>query len=262
MSFIKPSLRQRVKGVVLKTDQGWYCLDPDDQFVSKNILDTGAYGLAEIERAKQFFGNDSRLLVVGAHIGTIAIPLSKLCRELVAIEANPATYEFLELNVLMNRCGNLKTYNVAANNQDEMIPFIMSTDNSAGSKRMPLIRDFAYFYDSPQITSVRGARLDDLLDNHEFDLVFMDIEGSEYFALTGMQKILGRARTLIVEFLPHHLSKVAGISVSQFLEPIAGHFSSLTVPSTRVRVGAEGFLEALQAMYDKNRRDDGIIFQK
>jgi FkbM family methyltransferase len=262
MSSIRLSLRGKIKGVVVKTAQGWYCLDPDEQFVSKSLLDGGAYGLGEIEQAKHLFGSNSTLLVVGAHIGTIAIPLSKLCRELIAIEANPATYELLELNVLMNRCANVKTYNVAANDRDEMISFVMNTHNSGGSKRMPLMRDYDFFYDNPQITSVRGARLDDLLGRHDFDLVFMDIEGSEYFAFAGMQKILDNTRTLIVEFLPHHLSRVAGITVSQFLEPLAGRFTSLTIPSTGLQVGAPDFLRALQAMFDKGQGDAGIIFQK
>ena len=199
---------------------------------------------------------------MGAHIGTIAVPLAGHCADLVAIEPNPDTYVFLELNVRMNACANVSIHNVAANDKDEALSFVMNTHNSGGSKRMPKIRDDAYFYDDPKVITVRGVRLDDHLERHDFDLVFMDIEGSEYFALTGMQKILGRARTLVVEFLPHHLSRVAGITVEDFLRPIAGHFQSLRVPSTGVRSGPAHFRRVLQKMYDRDQGDGGIVFEK
>lgn len=260
-SHVSPFIRDKIKGVVVKTDQGYFCLDPDEQFVSRALLGSGAYGLGELARARQFLTGDSRVLVVGAHIGTLAVPLSRSCRELVAIEANPRTHELLELNVLMNRCANVRTYNVAANDREAPIEFVMSTHNSGGSKRMPLHRDETYFYDQPAVVQVRGARLDDLLEG-SFDVVLMDIEGSEYFAFLGMQRILAGAATLIVEFLPHHLSRVAGVTVEQFLLPLAGHFRTLLVPSTREEVGAEGFGFVLQGMFDENQGDAGVIFRK
>lgn len=258
----EPSKGGRIKGVVVETEQGWFCLDPEEQFVSKSLLESGASGLGEIELARQFCGADSRVLVVGAHIGTIAIPLARSCEELVAIEANPQTYEFLELNVAMNRGFNILTHNVAAAEREAPVEFVMNTVNSGGSKRMPLHRDHIYFYDNPRVVSVPGARLDDLLPGERFDLVFMDIEGSEYSAFLGMPRILAGANTLIVEFLPHHLSRVAGVTVGKFLEPLSGHFSSLTVPSTGQRADRKEFLGLLQRMFHNNQGDAGIIFQK
>ncbi|OFZ90536.1 MAG: hypothetical protein A2W21_11560 [Betaproteobacteria bacterium RBG_16_66_20] len=254
--------RARVKGVVVETEQGWFCLDPDEQFVSKSLLESGAYGLGEIEQARQFCDAGSRVLVVGAHIGTVAIPLARSCEELVAIEANPQTYEFLELNVAINRGFNILTHNVAASEREAPVEFVMNTVNSGGSKRMPLHRDHVYFYDNPRVATVPGVRLDDLLPGERFDLVFMDIEGSEYYAFLGMPRILAGAKTLIVEFLPHHLSRVAGVTVEQFLSPLAAHFSALTVPSTGRQAGRKEFLGVLQRMFDDNQGDAGIIFQK
>ena len=92
------------------------------------------------------------------------------------------------------------------------------------------MRSKMYFYDNPKVTVVQGVRLDDYLNDHDFDLVFMDIEGSEYFAFLGMQDIFAHAKALIVEFLPHHLIQVAGVTVEQFLAPLMPHFRSLTIP--------------------------------
>lgn len=250
-----------MRGVLVKTDQGYFCLDPDDQFVSRSLLDSGAFGAGEIELAASHMDRSSRVLVVGAHIGAIAIPLSRKCRELVAIEANPATYELLRLNVLLNERDNMRTIHAAANDANGTIEFVMSTHNSGGSKRMPKFRDEIYFYDNPTIVTVPARRLDDILD-HAFDLVFMDIEGSEYFAFVGMQRLLAHAKTLIVEFLPHHLSRVAGITVDDFLAPLTPHFDDLTIPTTRRVVERDGFKSVLQDMHERDQGDPAIVFRK
>jgi FkbM family methyltransferase len=253
--------RSGTRGVLVKTDQGYFCVDPDDQFVSKSLQDSGAYGAGEIELAASHMDRSSRVLVVGAHIGAIAIPLSKMCRELTAVEANPATYELLRLNVLLNERDNMRIIHAAANDANGTIEFVMSTHNSGGSKRMPKFRDATYFYDNPTIATIPARRLDDILD-HAFDLVFMDIEGSEYFAFVGMPRLLAHAKTLIVEFLPHHLSRVAGITVDDFLAPLMSNFDHLTIPTTSRVVERDDFKSVLQDMYERDQWDPAIVFRK
>ena len=123
------------------------------------------------------------------------------------------------------------------------------------------MRSKMYFYDNPKVTVVQGVRLDDYLHDHDFDLVFMDIEGSEYFAFLGMQEILAHAKALIVEFLPHHLIQVAGVTVEQFLAPLMPHFRSLTIPGMG-RIASDSFLRVLQAMVEQERGEPAIIFEK
>jgi len=261
MSYLKPSLRGKVKALVVETGQGWFCVDPDDEMITKSLVETGQYGLDEIEQAKQFIRPDSRILVVGAHIGTIAVPLAKLCRELTAIEANPNTFELLKRNLLLNECTNVTAHNCAANDRDELLSFVLNTFNSGMAKRMPKMPDAIYFHDHPKVTLVHGLRLDDLVVPHNFDLVFMDIEGSESFAFRGMPKILANAETLIVEFIPHHLSRVAGVTLETFLEPLT-EFTHLTVPSRGLSVtGAERY-SVLSEMFEAGECDNGLVFSK
>jgi hypothetical protein len=90
----------------------------------------------------------------------------------------------------------------------------------------------------------------------------MDIEGSEYFALKGMQKILASARTLIVEYLPIHLSNVAGVTPEQFAEPLLPHFNRLFVPSLNQTFEKQEIAGALRLMFDQGHYEDGLIFTK
>ena len=96
----------------------------------------------------------------------------------------------------------------------------MNTVNSGGSKRVPVNNHYMYTYDNPEVIDVEAHSLDNYLSNTSFDLVLIDIEGSEYFAMRGMKEILTNTKTLIVEFLPHHITNVAGIRLTDFLDNI------------------------------------------
>jgi FkbM family methyltransferase len=201
--------------------------------------------------------------MLGPHVGALAIPLSKKIKELVLVEANPDTYFLLSMNIILNNCKNIKAHHAAANHTTGQLEFVLNTVNSGGSKRMPKYRDDMYFYDNPNIVKVPALKLDELINvNKVFEIIIMDIEGSEYFAMKGMPKILSKANHLITEFIPHHLDRVGGISVDQFLEPILNNFQFLYVPSLDLKVKKNDFNKTLEYMCKKQISDDGIIFSK
>ena len=88
----------------------------------------------------------------------------------------------------------------------------------------------------------------------------MDIEGSEFFALKGMEKTLQRVRSLIIEFIPHHLENVAGVSVANFLAPITFHFDYCYVPSKKIYLTKSEFVGFFEGMYIRGESDDGLVF--
>lgn len=251
-----------VIALIAKTDNGLFAVDPEDYGVGRNLRMNGKYGVDEIERLKPFLASDSKVLIVGAHIGTLAIPISKLCKSVVAVEANPDTCELLRKNILLNDVSNCKTVNIAASNKKEVIRFLMSKANSGGSKRVPINKEYMYYYDKPKEISVIGFDLDGYFENDEFDVIVMDIEGSEYFALQGMQRILSKSKLLAIEFLPHHLKNVSGVTVAQFLSLIEPHFCRLTIPTKNKTLEAKDFHFYLSEMYYHDQRDEAILFQK
>lgn len=252
----------RVQAMAVHTDQGIFAVDPKDRGVGRRLLVDGAYNEGELARLAGYVSSEADVLIVGSHIGTIAIPLAKRCRALVAVEPNPASHALLKTNLLLNDIKNVELLNIAASDEPGSIEMLISTANSGGSKRVPLRARGIYRYDSPERIRVSAERLDDVLAGRAFQLVLMDIEGSEYFALRGMQKLLTNCRVLAVEFLPHHLRDVAGVSVQKFLEPISPHFDTLTVPTKNLTVGAKDFLAVLQGMYEREEGDDCIVFSR
>jgi len=246
-------------------DEGNGCLllvGVEDMQVGRKLSSEGVYGSAELERLSALISSESDVLVVGGHIGALAIPLSKTCRSLTVIEPNPDSFRLLELNLTLNRCHNVRALNLAASNREEQLSFLASKANSGGSKRLPLRRDYRYFYDQPDLISVAAAPLDNVFPGSSFDVIAMDVEGSEYFALQGMPRLLAEAHTLAIEFVPHHLANVAGISVSQFVDQLEPFFDRLLVPSKQLSVSKEQFRDVLGQMFDNSEIDEGLIFSK
>ncbi|HLA35699.1 MAG TPA: FkbM family methyltransferase [Rhodocyclaceae bacterium] len=251
-----------IKGVITASPQGMYAVNIEDQFIGKSLRETGSYGAGEIELALQHMKPSDRVLVVGSHVGTIAIPLARNCKHVTAIEANPFTYKLLQCNVILNDVKNISTYNFAASDKAEKIRFVMSTVNSGGSKRYPVVSDQMYFYDNPEVVEVDAFSLDKKLARQDYALVFMDIEGSEYFALKGMSNILKKARTLFVEFIPHHLSNVANVTPEDFAAMIEPYFNLVFIPGLNIHVAKENFRAILRRLFDANYEQEQIVFTK
>jgi FkbM family methyltransferase len=257
----KKLLGPLTKAILIETAEGLYASDPEDYCVGWMLRNNWPYIAAQIELLKGLVHAGSRVLTVGAHIGTHAIPLARVCLHVDAVEANPVTFDLLEINIKLNGISNCYTHPVAANDKKEGVRFLLNRANSGGSKRKPLHDNPMYNYDHPGEIVVPGMPLDALLGDRVYDLIVMDIEGSEYFALKGMMGILSKAQHLVMEFLPHHLRNVSAVTVEELLKTLPA-FQSLTVPSLKKTVGREAFPEILHYLYDNDIGDDGIIFSK
>ena len=174
-------LKQTVLGryadaVPIRSRNGLLLVDAADQNVGRHLAYEGEYGRKEIARLRACLSANDNLLIVGAHIGAIAIPISRYCRSVTAIEANPRSFQLLQMNISINKRENIRAIQLAASDKPEELEFVASTLNSGGSKRMPVVRDTMYFLDSPEVTTVQGDCLDKILSGQRFETVFMDIE--------------------------------------------------------------------------------------
>jgi hypothetical protein len=143
--------------------------------------------------------------------------------------------------------------------QEEILTFLMSKVNSGCCKRKPFIDDVMYPCDNPKKIFVEAIHLDKLLDGERFDTIIMDIEGSEYFGLNGMPKLLQSCKRLFIEFVPHHLTNVAGIEPAQFIKPLK-RFDTMILSSKNIEVSNQNFEIVLKYMFDEGISEDSIIF--
>lgn len=258
---LRKRLGSNIRSIITESENGIFAVDPEDLEVGEKLR-KGGFGLDEIERLSKYLTGESKVLIVGSHIGSLAIPLAEKCADLVAIEANPDTFELLKLNISLNNCNNISAHNIAASDKREQLKFLKSRVNSGGSKRTPKNHNFMYDFDKPEEIEVEAYSLDEHLGVESYDLIIMDIEGSEYFALKGMPNILVQSKVLVVEFLPHHLRDVAGITVDDFLSVIPEGFTKMTIPSQQKTIEKSSFKAELKGMFAAEKGDDGLIFER
>ena len=146
---LRKKLGKNVRAIITESQNGLFAVDPEDLEVGKKIL-SGGFAIEEINRLKSYIDSNSKILIVGSHIGSVAIPLSKYCKSVTAIEANPKTFELLMINIELNNANNIKSHNVFANDKKEKVEFLLNTVNSGGSKRKPKNSNFLYEYDNPK----------------------------------------------------------------------------------------------------------------
>lgn len=261
MSFLtNETFGQYVRGLYIEGKNGDFIIDKADLGVGLELRRSGMYGGFELECLEEYVDEQTNVLVVGAHIGTLAIPIAKKCANVVAIEANKTTYQLLVKNILLNKVDNCVAYNIAASDVKGKISFLENTSNSGGSKRKPIYDDYIYYYDNPTETLIDAEPLDTYLKDN-FEVILMDLEGSEYFALKGMRRLICNSKVLIMEFIPHHFKNVSGIAVDDLLGLLAS-FDRLTIPSQGIVVDAKSFSLVLNFMYDNNISDEGVIFER
>ena len=114
-------------------------------------------------------------------------------------------------------------FNFAVGNGNKNRPFYANKINSGGRKIKPVVTDKIYTYDNSDIIEVEMIELDSFIEQYELqqpNTIIMDIEGYEFFALRNAQTALKNSRKLYIEFVLHHLNKVAKTSLDNFLELI------------------------------------------
>ena len=258
-----PGTSKYLRAIITESPAGIFAVGLGDDHIGKALRERGESGTElEVQRAAEFVTKEDDVLVVGTHIGTLAIPLAKYCGHLTCIEANPETFKLLKANIALNNADNITALNFAASDKTETLKFYLSTVNSGGSKRKPITDHHMYSYDAPETVDVPAHSLDEKLGDKKFALIIMDIEGSEYFAFKGMQKILGHAKALFVEFLPHLINNVAGVTPEEFVAPLLPHFNHMRVYSLGIEVPKSEFASTLRRMFDKEQGDVGILFTK
>src|SRR5690242_4371939 len=224
-SMLLARLRQRVIGphashILTDSFNGKLLVPVSDLEVGRKLAFKGEYDRGHIEKLLQLVNEDSNVLFVGAHVGSLVIPVAKAVREVVAIEANPATFDTLLMNLVINDCRNVRALNVAASDKREKVRFLASVYNSGGSKIAPANLRSEFVYDHPKTIEVDAAPLDELLPDFAPSHIVMDIEGAEAQAMAGMPRLLASSQVFIVEFLPNHIENIAGMSCGDFLKLI------------------------------------------
>lgn len=217
------------QALYVTTEKGSFLVPATDLSLARSLSLSGAYNKPLLDSIRALIQPQSRVLFVGTHVGTLLIPTAKICAHVTGVEANPFTFKLLEKNLVLNGVSNTTLFNMAAFDKESELEFLANKDNTGGSKVLqPHTNSPEFFYDNPLKIKVKANRLDSVLASEAFDLIVMDIEGSEYKALLGMPNTLALTRQLIIEIHPLGIEKSAGITPQEFFSAIPDKFSKAT----------------------------------
>lgn len=256
------------KGILYETANGLIAMSHKDIMIGKHLAFKGSWNLKEIEYLRKQIKKEDTLYILGTHVGTLLIPLSKNCKTVIGYEANPNTFWFLQQNILLNQITNTRVFNLAVGNESGKIKFYKNEINTGGSKIKPKIDSLKYNFDSPQEVEIKMLPLDDHIEENNFDRpdgIIMDIEGAEYIALLGMTKSLEQCRFLFMEYVPHHLKNVAGITNKELINLLEPHFSrAISIQKNKdmdLKTSSQQLLNFLNSL-DSSESSDDLIFLK
>jgi FkbM family methyltransferase len=156
------------------------------------------WDLSQIKLIYKIIADDKILLVdCGSNYGAYAIPVAKkfINSEVLCFDASKKVLSHLKKNVELNNLNNIKYYNLGISNKKK---FDFFNDNILHYKNSGEYR----FKKSHLSYKVKTILLDNFLNNINFKIykkiIFkLDIEGYEFNALLGMEKILNK-RNIIV----------------------------------------------------------------
>lgn len=247
-------------GILYESKNGLILTEPGDYAIGKSLAVEGAFGSDILLEVDNLGLKEATVCIVGAHVGTLVIPIARKARHVSAYEANPKTFKLLQMNLLLNGIENVTAKNLAAGDSFGKLDFYCNSVNSGGSKRRPVKDRYIYNYDHPSLIQVDAYPID-AIDDTVYDLIIMDIEGSEYFALKGMQRILSKARAMIIEYLPHHLDNVAGVSDKEFLSVFSSFFDSVKIVGEDEVYKRTEFLVPLESLRKRSSGSDLLFFK-
>lgn len=167
-------------------------------------------GDAEMNIMRKVVREGTVALDIGANIGFHTLELARLVgpRGIVfAFEPAPENYALLVKNIASNNYRNVVAVQKAVSSRTHTVKLFLSEEH-AGDHRIFDSRD------GRQSVEVEAVSLDDFFAGDErVDFIKMDIQGAEYLALLGMERLLRRSTDLILmcEFAP---SLLAGCGAS------------------------------------------------
>ena len=163
-------------------------------WIGANILIRGSYEPGTTYVFKQVLKEGMVAIDVGAHMGLYTLFASKLVGEngiVLAVEPSEREFCRLKANLELNHVTNVRLIRVAVSNRRSEAVLLIASEEHSGHNTLG---DFAY--DSTRLEGkqlVRTGRLDDIVQQEglsRIDVIKMDIEGSELFALEGASNTL------------------------------------------------------------------------
>jgi FkbM family methyltransferase len=169
-----------------------------EDVIQKTLLNGKQWSSKILELLKSRMKQKGHFVNVGAHIGTITLPMSKFASRVSAFEPFPKTFDHLKKNVELNKLSNVDIYNMALGDKHESVFFMDDNNdrlkNNNGGMHVFTSNDLITGERSASIAKIENLGIVSMpLDNmnlDKIDLMLVDIEGMEDKFLIGAKQTL------------------------------------------------------------------------
>jgi FkbM family methyltransferase len=179
--------------------------NPDD-IIERTLLEGRAWSPDIVRLLATRMRPDAHFVNVGAHIGTVCVPLARVAARVTAFEPFPKSFDHLKRNVELNSARNVTLYNAALGDKRERIFFLDDTSErikrNSGGMHVLTADDVRSGARSAHLaradeTGVQCVALDSL-DLPRIDAMLVDVEGMEDKLLVGARATLRRDLPLLL----------------------------------------------------------------
>ena len=183
---------------------------PPGDLMERQTIRYGSHTRPEIALLLDVVRPGDIVLDVGAHVGTVAVPLARRTGptgQLLAFEPDPASLIYLEANLALNLVANWShIHPVAVGHEPGWVDIFIQDDANTGA-------NFAVPSGKTE-SAVRVVALDDVV-GATVDVIKIDVEGMECDVLRGATRLIEDGRPVIhLEVSGAHLER-AGTTTSE-----------------------------------------------
>ncbi len=216
------------EGLIVRTryDKSFRLIVNVEEWIQQHIFFFGVYDVPGINYIKRTLKPGDVFIDIGANIGTYSISASgcldkEMGGTIYAFEPVSSIYKRLIDNIELNQVDNILPNKLGIIDDNKTINLYLSSNENLGMSSI-----FHHDTESGEVEKVEAIRLDDFISENNIkkvDLVKIDIEGAEIFALKGMVETLKKfTPILLVEISQNVLegNNVSGEDIFNFMRNI------------------------------------------
>lgn len=158
----------------------------ETHFINWEKQQKSPYQIKNLLRGLPFCKRFNLAVDIGAHVGLMTVPLSKLFRYVHAYEPSLINYACLKENLELHGSDNVKTANLAFSNYN-------------GLGRLKLLKHSGgNFLDDEGEQKINVFKFDDIYKTTAIDFIKLDTQNTEYLILQGMSEYLKNFNPLLM----------------------------------------------------------------
>lgn len=174
-------------GIVVSTKAGEFYLPNLKDMISIDLFMNGYYEKGLVEMLKKNIPQGGVLIDVGANIGSIAIPLSKMRPDIkiICVEASPWIFKVLKRNIDGNNASNITPLNYAVYSESGKTLPMYAPKDLFGKGSLKAV----YTSDAEMVETITIDDIKKKCNLPSIHFIKVDVEGFEASVFSGMSQV-------------------------------------------------------------------------